>query len=157
LLKNKLIDIEFHELFMKTAGHRNTYLKFWIECFVTIKEILRLVRCFIFSQISIAESSIFEHHSLLLRLSWLFSVNAVLTIRKSKIIIKDSAVDEISRDVIDSEMIFCREHILLMYFRKAFEKFEKLSDSNFEFSNDISENELSDIENASIKRIFERF
>lgn len=69
LSKNKLADIEFHDLFMRTADHRDTYLEFWTKCFVAVKEVLRMMRCFISSTISIAESSVFEHHSLLLRLS----------------------------------------------------------------------------------------
>jgi hypothetical protein len=156
LFKNKLFDIKFHELFMRTANHRNTYLKFWIECSVTVKEILRLIRCFISFTVFVAESSILKHHSLLLRLSWLFSVNAILTIREFKIIIEDSVVREISRDVVESKMIFCREHTLLMYSRKVFEKIKKLSDIESKFSNDSSENELFDIKDVS-NDVFERF
>ncbi len=84
-------------------------------------------------------------------------MNAVLTIREFKITIEDSAVEEVSRDVVEPEMIFCREHTLLMYSRKAFEKLEKISDSNSESFDDFSENELSDIKNVSAKNVFKRF
>jgi hypothetical protein len=56
-----------------------------------------------------------------------------------------------------SKMIFCREHILLMYSRKIFEKPEKLSEFEFESFDDFFENELFDIKNISIKYVFERF
>jgi hypothetical protein len=75
-----------------------------------------------------------------------------------QIIIEDSAIDETSKDVIESKMIFCREHILLMYFRKAFdsEKFAKSFESESESSNDSFEDELFDIKDIS-NDVFERF
>jgi hypothetical protein len=85
LSKNKLTNIEFHELFMRTTDHRDIYLKFWTKCSVAVEDIMRMMRCFISLTIFVAESSIFKYHSLLLRLSWLFSVNAVLTIREFKL------------------------------------------------------------------------
>jgi hypothetical protein len=147
LSKNKLTNIEFHELFIKTANHRNTYLEFWIECFIVVEDIVRVMRCFISSSISITSSFVSNHHNLFLRLSSLFSVNAVLTIRKFKITIKNSIIEKISRDVIESETMFCREHTLLMYSRKAFnsEKFENFFEFESESSNYSFKNELSDI------------
>lgn len=157
LFKNKLTNIKFHELFMKTTNDRDIYLKFWTKCSIAVKEIMRMIKCFIFFTISIVESSISNHHNLLLRLSWLFNVNAVLTIREFKITIEDSAIKKTSKDVMKSKMIFCREHILLMYSRKIFEKPEKLSEFEFESFDDFFENELFDIKNISIKYVFERF
>jgi hypothetical protein len=61
LFKNKLTNIKFHELFMKTANHRNTYLKFWIECSIIVKKIMKMMKCLISSSISIAKSSTSKH------------------------------------------------------------------------------------------------
>jgi hypothetical protein len=61
---------------------------------------------------------------------------------------------KVSRNVIESKMIFCREHALFMYSRKIL-KIEKFSDFESEFF-DSFDDELSNIENVS-KEIFERF
>jgi hypothetical protein len=55
-------------------------------------------------------------------------------------------------------MIFCREHILLMYSRKAFdsEKFENSFESESKSSNDSSEDKLFDIKNI-FNDVFEKF
>jgi hypothetical protein len=42
-------------------------------------------------------------------------VNAFISIRKFKIIIDDVSIDETVREVIDFELIFCKNHNLLMY------------------------------------------
>ena len=85
---NNLKKIGFDEFIMRTADHRNTSLKYWAKFTITIAGLSKLVWNFVSFRISITEFSIFEHYSILLRLSWLFNVNVFISIRHSKIIIK---------------------------------------------------------------------
>lgn len=84
-------------------------------------------------------------------------MNAVISIRDSKITIEDSALKEIMRDIIDFEMIFCTEHIFIMYSKQVLTKTanakqkdeseqESSEDANFS-NNNSSEDDLSDVEN----------
>lgn len=163
LSQNKLHDIEFDELIMRTTDHRNTFLKFWIELIIVVERIFRLIRCFEFSQTFISESAMSKHHSLLLKLSWIFSVNAIIFIRDSKITIDDSTQEEIAKDIIESKMMFCTKHTLIMYSKKALIKTANVieqSDNDSESSkntnssdDESSRNDLYDIEN---ERHFEK-
>ncbi len=166
LSRNKLIDIDFDELIMRTANHRFTLLKFWTKFSMTIEELTRVIKCFESSKISIFESKVFDHYSLLLRLSWLFDVNAVISIREFKIIIDDSALKEITRNIIDSEIIFCTKHTLIMYLKQALIKSthkakrqnesEQESSNEIDSSNDSFEDDLFDVENEQHLRNFKR-
>ena len=143
LLRNELTSIDFRELIMHTANHREISLIYWIEFLFEIEDIVRIIRCFISSDLHLSDSALFEHFSLLLRLSFLYSVNAYIFIRESKIIIDDSTLSEIIREIIDLEMIFCNEHTLIMYSKKIFrKKIEKILNNEDEKS-DISESENS--------------
>ena len=82
----------------------------------------------------------------MLKLSFLYSVNAYISIRESRIIIEDSALSEIIRKIIDSEMMFCNEHTFIMYSKKIFkEKAEKILNDEDDDQNepDITESEDS--------------
>ena len=65
------------------------------------------------------------------------------------------------KNIVESEMMFCTKHILLMYFKKTlhrdldFKKKKANHDSNQKqnknefFENDFSKNDFSDIENET--------
>lgn len=162
LPKYRLSDIGFQGLTMRTADHRDTPLEFWTAFTIIVEGISRSVRCFESPRVSIAGSAISEHCSLLLRLPWLFSVNAVLAIRDSKIIVEDPAREETMREIVGPEMIFCTEHTLLLYPREALSKntdakdsgqkmFDPDEDDGSESSDDESSaDELSDIEDEKL-------
>ena len=56
-----------------------------------------------------------KYLSLSLGLPWLYSVDARISIRESKIIIKDVYIRETVRAVIGPQLVFCKDHSLLMY------------------------------------------
>ena len=145
LLRNELASIDFRELIMHTADHRKTSLIYWIEFLFEIEDIVRIVRCFISSDLHLSDSALFEHFSLLLELSFLYSVNAYISIREFRIIIEDSTLDEIIREIIDSEMMFCNEHTLIMYSKKIFKK--KAEVLNYE-DDDQNEPDTTESENS---------
>ena len=155
---NSLENINFGGLTMRTADHRDTPLKYWTEFNVTVSGLSRQVRSFVSPRVSIAGSSTSGHYSLLLGLPWLFSVNAFISIRHSKITIGDSSIGETIRDIVGPEMVFCAEHTLLMYPRKALiqeldpKKNNQKGDTDESGSSDdeSSEDDLSDIEDETL-------
>ena len=86
---NKLFEIGFEKLIMRTTDHKNTPLKYWTEFIIIIEKLNRLIREFVFSRVSIAEFFTSGHYSLLLRLPWLYAVNAILSIKRFIITIED--------------------------------------------------------------------
>ena len=84
-------------------------------------------------------------------------MNALISIRHSKITIGDPGVGETIRDIIGPEMVFCAEHTLLMYPRKALipelnpEKHDSKGDTDESGSSndESSEDDLSDIEDEA--------
>lgn len=97
------------------------------------------------------------HFGLLLRLPWLYDVNAHISIRESKITIGDPAVGETMRDIIGTEMVFCSKHTLLMY-PKNFLSPEGLipeEESSTDKAEDgSSDDELSDAEEMPVHQDF---
>ena len=161
--KKALSDIGFHGLTMRTADHRDTRLDYWTEFTITTSRISRLIRCFIAPRVTIAGSSRSGHFNLLLGLPWLFSVNAHISIRESKITIGDPAMGETMRDIIGPEMVFCTEHTLIMYPLKAFPETEKsrpASEKDSESSEDDEDSDsgedLSEFEDVVPVRVFDR-
>jgi len=61
-----------------------------------------------------------DYLSLILNISWLWSVNAIIAMRNSKILIENSLQEEKIREVTDLKLVFCEKHNLLMYFKSAF-------------------------------------
>lgn len=112
--------IGFQGLTMYIADHRDILLKEWTEFWDAAAGIWRHVRCFVSPHASLPGSSKSGHFSLLLGLPWLFSVNAHISIRESRITIGDPAAGEAMRDIIGPEMVFCNEHTRIMYPKKAF-------------------------------------
>jgi len=47
-------------------------------------------------------------------------VNAIITMRNSKILIENSLQEERIHEVTDSKLVFCKKHNLLMYLKSAF-------------------------------------
>jgi len=60
-----------------------------------------------------------DYLSLILNISWLWSVNAIIAMRNFKILIENSLQEEKIREVIDSKLVFCEKHNLLMYLKSA--------------------------------------
>ncbi len=80
-------------------------------------------------------------------------MNASISIRKFKITIENVSIDETVRKVVDFELVFCKDHNLLMYSKFAMtsssEKnliVEDVSDSSD--SDDSSENDLFDVKDS---------
>ena len=149
--RKKLSDIGFHGLTMRTADFRDTPLEYWVELLIMVSEISRTIRCFVSPGVSIPGSARSGHYSLLLGLPWLFSVNAVIHIRESKITIGDPVQGESTREIVGPEMTFCTEHTLIMYSVEALSKTyrpkEEEDDSSDSSSGDESSgDDLSDVD-----------
>ena len=111
---HSLSDVGFAGLTMKTADHRETLLHHWVYLEIGVEGIWRQIRCFVAPELASPVSGA-EHLSLLLGIPWLYSVNAIIGIRGSKIEIGDPAAGETVRDVIGPELVFSQDHNLLMY------------------------------------------
>ena len=155
--------ISFKSLFMRTANHRETVLHHWMWLRITIESIRRDIRCFVTSKIfSITISKQMKYLNLILNLLWLYFVNAFISIRQSRIMIDDVFAKKMSRAVIDSELVFCKNHNLLIYLKFVMTMLDKhvtvekiddidsksASSNSFEDSND----DIFDVENS--KSIF---
>ena len=108
-----LSDVGFAGLTMKTADNRETRLHHWVYLEIGVEGIWRTIRCFVAPDLDLPQKP--DHLSLLLGIPWLYSVNAIIGIRGSRIEIGDPAVGESIRDVIGPELVFSKEHNLLMY------------------------------------------
>ena len=159
IFRKKLSNIKFHELIMRTANFKNTFFEYWIEFLITIFEIFRIIKCFVSFDVLISESTRSDHYNLLLNLFWFFSVNAVIHIRESKIIIENSIQKKFMKKIVKSKMTFYTEHILIMYSVKAFFKTyrskKKKNDNNKNnFENESFENDFSDVDDEIHKKNF---
>ena len=93
-----------------------------------------------------------KHLSLLLDISWLYEVNATISIRESAIEVRDSAADETVCQIVSSELVFCRDHNLIMYLKALLLICDDLSESD---EKSISSSEkLTDIEKRDDKKSF---
>lgn len=153
--------VGFCGLTMRTADHKDTPLQFWVWLEVGVQQLWRKIRCFVSpSVINPLFSITTEPLSLLLEISWLYSVNARISIRNSTIEIGDPSLGEEVRNVVRPELVFCKDHNLLMYPRKYMPQTSQNSlelvtpmidaandsDSLEISSSDESDDELSDIE-----------
>ena len=88
--------------------------------------------------------------SLILGLPWLFAVDAIISIRQSAIIVGDTSLGETRRTVVGPELVFCRDHNLLMYPKSALAAPSRVEEVESQDSSDSSEDdgddELSDVE-----------
>ncbi len=114
-----LLKIEFQDLTMCTADHREMLLKHWIWLNVDVKNVWRSIQCFMTSElVTLSRES--DYLSLILDISWFWSVNVIIAIRNFKILIENSLQEEKIREVINLKLVFCKKHNLLMYFKSAF-------------------------------------
>lgn len=112
-------DIGFRGLTMRTADHKETLLLNWVWLEIDLASIWRRIRCFVAPSVFPSASSTEEPLSLLLGIPWLYSVNAILSIRESKTEIGDPTLGEQVREVEGPELVFCNEHDILMYPKSA--------------------------------------
>ena len=137
LVINPLSDIGFAGLTMRTADHRETLLHSWVYLDIEVADISRTIRCFVAPKQS-SPSFQEERLSLLLGIPWLYSVNAKIAIRGSRIAIGDPATGEAVRDIVRPLLVFCKDHNLIMYPK------EILAAQSLEESDDDSDSEDSD-------------
>ena len=92
-----------------------------------------------------------EYLSLILGIPWLYSVDATISIRQSKIMIGDISVGEEVREVVGPELVFYKDHNLLMYPKSVMtitSKVVEIDDNDSDSSDSFKlEDELSDINN----------
>ena len=141
---------------MRTADHRETLLHHWALLPTTVAGIKREVRCFVSPQIiHTNENGEIEHLSIILGIPWLFSVDAKFGIRDSTILIGDVSIGETVRAIHGPQMVFCKDHNLLMYPKSmmaphASVESEAPSSSSSE-SSSSGEDDLSDIEELPVR------
>lgn len=96
---------------------------------------------------------------------WLYSVNAQLSIRHSKIEVGDPSIGETVREVVGLELVYCHDHNLLMYPNGVLADFMVARphhhrtphvtveefDSSESSSSEESEDELSDVEDPDFQ------
>lgn len=159
-------------LTMRTADHKDPQLYHWVLLNVGVQSIWRKIRCFVSSAITSLPTASHppllatnEPLSLLLGIPWLYSVNAQLSIRRSKIEVGDPSMGEIVREVVGPELVYCHDHNLLMYpkgvlpdsmtARPHHHKAPHVSveelDSSASSSSEESEDELSDVEGPDFR------
>ncbi|SLM35366.1 hypothetical protein LPUS_04613 [Lasallia pustulata] len=109
-----LSDVGFAGLTMKTADHRETLLHHWVYLDLGVEDIWRQICCFVAPELPFPVPGM-EHLSLLLGIPWLYSVNATIGIWGSRIEIGDPAAGETIRDIVEPELVFSKDHNLLMY------------------------------------------
>ena len=93
-----------------------------------------------------------EEPRLLLGLSWLYSVNAVISMRQSSIQIGDSFIGERVRYITGPELIYHRDHNMLMYLKAIIhtvEAFRNPLESDSDDRSDEFEDDLSDVDDAN--------
>ena len=79
-------------------------------------------------------------------------MNVIISIRNFKIIIKDSVIKKIIRKIIKSELMFYKDHNLLMYSKLTFAIFhariKELKNSSFKKENEFNfKDDVFDIKN----------
>lgn len=108
---------------MRTADHKDTRLHHWVSLDVGVQDIWSQIRCFVSPAVTNPSNTLrtpessesLEPLSLLLGIPWLYSVNAQLSIRHSKIEVGDPEIGEAVCAVIGPELVYCHDHNLLMY------------------------------------------
>lgn len=110
---------------MRTADHQNTRLHYWVSLNIGVEDIWRQIRCCVSPAVTnlsntlkASESSQFlEPLSFLLRTPWLYSINAQLSIRNSKIEVDNLEIGEVVRAIVGPELVYCHDHNLLMFLK----------------------------------------
>ena len=142
--------IDFAGMIMKTADERESFLCDWIYLKMRVQDIWRKIHCFVISEQNTVLQS--EHLNLLLDISWLYKINATISIRESAIEMRDSVTDETVCQIVSSELVFCRDHNLIMYLKALLLICNDLSESD---EKSISSSEkLTDIEKKDNEKSF---
>ena len=122
----------------------------WVWLRIVVEQIIRDIRCFMTPEIHhTTATGKTEHLSLILGLPWLYSVDAFISIRKSKIMVGDTSVGETVREVVGPKLMFCKDHNLLMYPKSimAVPGLEKVDDTDGDSSDSSdSEDNISDVD-----------
>ncbi len=152
LQSHSLNEIEFAELSMCTANHHETVLHDWIWLDIDVKEVWRKIWCFITSKLITKNNDKQEYLNLILEISWLWIMNVIIVIQNSKIMIKNLSFNENIHKIVESELFFCKNHNLLMYFKlivtALYVTVKDANDSSFEFNEDFNfDDDVSMIEN----------
>ena len=66
---------------------------------------------------SVIESERSEYLSLIFGIFWFYSIDASISIRQFIIFIGDIFIGEQMRGIVGPEMVFCKDHNLLIYFK----------------------------------------
>ncbi len=141
-----LSEVGFKGLTMQTADHRETLLESYVGFDLCVEGIWRTIRCFVSPAQGLPEEP-----RLLLGLPWLYSVNAVISVRQSSIQIGDPSIGERVRYITGPELVYHRDHNMLMYPKaiiRSAEAFSNPLDTDSDESSDESEDDLSDIDDA---------
>ena len=149
-----LDEVGFRGLSILVADHRERLLHHYVWLRVSVEGIVRDIRCFVAPDIPHStETGHVEYLSLILGVPWLYSVDAVIAIKQSKVMVGDVSVGEQVREVVGPELVFCKDHNLLMYPKSVIElgKVEELeSDGDDDDSSSSSESDegddISDVE-----------
>lgn len=152
LQSHSLNEIKFAELSMCTANHHETVLHDWIWLDIDVKEVWRKIWCFITSKLITKNNDKQEYLNLILEISWLWIMNVIIVIQNSKIMIKNLSFNENIHKIVESELFFCKNHNLLMYFKLIVTALhvtvKDANDSSFEFNEDFNfDDDVSMIEN----------
>jgi hypothetical protein len=100
-------------MLIRTVDHRDTLLHYWIFLEIGIEGIWRTIRLFVGPESTSTLGT--DDLSLILSLPWLYAVNTTFLIRGSSILVSDSAINKIPREIIGPEMEFCKNYNLLIY------------------------------------------
>ena len=142
--------IDFADMIMKTADERESFLCNWVYLKMRVQDIWRKICCFIISE----QNTVLQlkHLSLLLDISWLYKINITISIRESAIEMRDLTADKTVCQIMSSELVFCRNHNLIIYLKVFLLICNDLSESD-EKSFSSSE-KLTDIEKKDDKKSF---
>ena len=138
-----LSEVGFSSMSMKCTDNREILLHYQIYLDIKVEGIQRRIR--LFFTFDIPEVSHSERLNLLLGIPQLFVVNAVISIRRFKIEIGDPIISEKFKTIIRPELVFYKDHNLLIYSKAiltlASGLIEKTneSDKNSNNSNNLSE------------------
>lgn len=151
LVKRSLAEVGFRGLSMRTADHRETLLQYWALLPITVSDIRREVRCFVSPELThTTEAGEVEHLSIILGIPWLYSVDAKFGIRDSTILIGDISIGETVRAIQGPQMVFCKDHNLLMYPKSIMAPHASVENesppSSSSESSSSEEDDLSDVE-----------
>ena len=125
-----LAEVGFKGLSMRVADSRESPLHHYVWLRVTVSSISRDIRCFVAPEGEKITGGNNEHLSLLLGLPWLWMVDAILSVRLSKVTVGDSAIGEVPRDIVGPEFVFCKDHNLLMYPKSLMTKYATVEDAD---------------------------